>query len=232
MERQPTRVRRRAALERGGFTLVELMIVVAIVAVLATVAGIAYVRHIKSARLVGAQQFMAEIAARQQAFFQQNAIYCNASGEIGDSAVFHPGLKKGEPQSHDWNVTSFLPAAAAAGWGALGARPDDLRTYGSFFVRASIASPDCNTNHALNGVAPLAGVPPQPNCGTTGPNGELPTPHPWFFVVGHLDLDGSQSAYAGGGCANSGAATINTPACTVLWLSSARPSLVVLNDGK
>jgi prepilin-type N-terminal cleavage/methylation domain-containing protein len=237
MERHPARAPRRPALE--GFTLVELMIVVAIVAILATVAGIAYVKHIKGARIVNAQQFMAEIAARQQAFYQQNAVYCNASGETGDSAVFHPGLVPGgEPQSHDWNVGSFTPAAAAAGWASLGARPDDLRTYASFFVRASLppADPDANCpadDHARNAVAalPAIAIPPQPACPDPVTN-QPPTMHPWYYAVAHLDMDGSESTYPGGGCANAGAAVIQTNLCTVLWVSSGRPSVVVTNDGK
>jgi type IV pilus assembly protein PilE len=52
----------------GGFTLIELMIVVAIVAVLAAVAYPAYTSHLRKGRRAEVQAFMMDMAQREQQF--------------------------------------------------------------------------------------------------------------------------------------------------------------------
>lgn len=52
----------------SGFTLVELMIVVAIIAVLATIAGTAYRRYMDSGRTAEAMAMLGEIRAKEEAY--------------------------------------------------------------------------------------------------------------------------------------------------------------------
>jgi type IV pilus assembly protein PilE len=59
----------------GGFTLIELMIVVAIIAILATIAYPSYVEHIRRGHRAAAQTEMMEIANRDQQFFLANRAY-------------------------------------------------------------------------------------------------------------------------------------------------------------
>jgi len=51
-----------------GFTLIELMIVVAIVALLATVAYPSYVKHIARSNRAAAESFMFEVSSRQERY--------------------------------------------------------------------------------------------------------------------------------------------------------------------
>lgn len=192
-------------IKRAGFTLVELMIVVVIVAILASVAVVAYQKHIKSGRLVGAREFVSRIQGRQESYFQQFGHYINVS----TASTFYPTLTTPEPKAKQW-------ASPPTTWVQLGARPAENGTYFSYFVGAS-AGP----THALDAIATTLGIPAQPGGGMT--------PHPWYYVVGHGDLDGD-ATYANGGC--SGATILAPTNCTVLTTTSAQSTIVVRNEGE
>lgn len=69
-----------------GFTLIELMIVVAIVAILATIAYPAYQDYVLRSRRVEGQSLLSEAAARQERWRAQNGKYLfeGTSKEIAD----------------------------------------------------------------------------------------------------------------------------------------------------
>ena len=52
----------------GGFTLIELMVVVAIVGILAAIAYPSYTNHVKSAKRAQAMQVMMKIASREEQY--------------------------------------------------------------------------------------------------------------------------------------------------------------------
>ncbi|MFW5965868.1 MAG: type IV pilin protein [Persicimonas sp.] len=64
-----------------GFTLVELMIVVAVVGVLAAIAGISYNKYIKSAKISKLEQYAAEVASAQEQYKAQNSDYLHIDDE-------------------------------------------------------------------------------------------------------------------------------------------------------
>jgi type IV pilus assembly protein PilE len=66
-----------------GFTLIELMIVVAIVAILAAVALPSYRDYVLRGQLTDARTFLSTTASRMEQFYQDNRSYANAGGTCG-----------------------------------------------------------------------------------------------------------------------------------------------------
>ena len=62
-----------------GFTLTELMVVVAIVGILAAVAYPAYTEHVVKTRRTDAQASLMDLAARMERHFAENNTYANAT---------------------------------------------------------------------------------------------------------------------------------------------------------
>lgn len=67
--------RQRTKAESAGFTLVEIMIVVAIVGILASVALPSYSEYVLRARLTEATNALSSIRAQKEQFFQDNRTY-------------------------------------------------------------------------------------------------------------------------------------------------------------
>jgi len=66
-----------------GFTLIELMIVVAIVGILAAVAYPSYQDHVRKGNRAAAQAFMMEVAQRQQNYLLNNRSYATSLAALG-----------------------------------------------------------------------------------------------------------------------------------------------------
>lgn len=61
-----------------GFTLIELMVVVAIVAILAAVALPSYTQYVMRARITEAAQSLSDMRLKMERYFQDNRTYVNA----------------------------------------------------------------------------------------------------------------------------------------------------------
>ena len=70
----------------GGFTLVELMIVVAAVAILAAIAIPQYGQYVMRAKRVEARTALLDLAARQERFFALNNAYSSDAAALGYGA--------------------------------------------------------------------------------------------------------------------------------------------------
>ena len=65
-----------------GFTLIEVMIVVAIIGILAAIAYPSYDEYVKRGNRTEGQAFLGDVAARQERYFSQNNKYITAVGDI------------------------------------------------------------------------------------------------------------------------------------------------------
>lgn len=68
---------------QGGFTLLEVMIVVVIVGILAAIAFPSYDEYVKRGKRAEGQAVLNEAAARQERYFAQNNAYITAAADIG-----------------------------------------------------------------------------------------------------------------------------------------------------
>lgn len=76
-----------------GFTLIEMMIVVAIIGILAAIAYPSYDEYVKRANRTEGQAFLNDVAARQERYFSQNNKYINDVTKLGLSSANSPTQK-------------------------------------------------------------------------------------------------------------------------------------------
>lgn len=71
---------------QAGFTLIEVMIVVAILAIISSIAYPSYMEHVRKSRRADAQIKLQELAQLQESFFSRNLTYASSlSGLLGGS---------------------------------------------------------------------------------------------------------------------------------------------------
>lgn len=66
-----------------GFTLIEMMIVVAIIGILAAIAYPSYDEYVKRGNRTEGQALLSDAAARQERYFSQNNTYITKDSDIG-----------------------------------------------------------------------------------------------------------------------------------------------------
>jgi prepilin-type N-terminal cleavage/methylation domain-containing protein len=93
----------------GGFTLIELMIVVVIMGVLAAVAIVSYQVYIRRGRISEAAGLLADIKGQQESYRSEFRMYCNVDEEAPDDGA--------TPQGAPWST-------ATNRWAQLGFAPD------------------------------------------------------------------------------------------------------------
>lgn len=122
-----------------GFTLIEIMIVVVVIAVLAAIAVPSYSEYVRrSARTVG-QNYLAELAQRQELFFQNNRTYADTVAKLGlsipggvseryDAASLTIVVNAGPPASFTITMTP-LTSGLLAGEGLVTITSTGIRTW-------------------------------------------------------------------------------------------------------
>lgn len=91
--------------QQHGFTLVELMIVVAIVAILAAIAYPSYSQQVRKGRRVDAKSAILELAAREEKFFATNNNYSLSGTALNYGSNFPISLVTGTVTSYTLTVT-------------------------------------------------------------------------------------------------------------------------------
>jgi type IV pilus assembly protein PilE len=87
------------ATANAGFTLIELIIAVAIVALLASIALPSYQNYVVRSNEAVAKSFLAEVASRQQSFYNDRRRYATTLSELGYAADSLPLDRDGRPDT-------------------------------------------------------------------------------------------------------------------------------------
>jgi len=101
----------------SGFTLIELMMVVAILGILAAIAVPRYISYVYKSKTTEAIGFLAEIKARQESYRADFGQYCNVSGTLSNTSWNPSGTPSNVPQA--WDTASTI----GKNWTQLGATP-------------------------------------------------------------------------------------------------------------
>lgn len=156
---------------QGGFTLVELMVVVSIIAVLAVLATVGYQRIIKASHISEATEMVNAIKLAQEQFHAEAGSYSNISASL-DPGDLYPAA---------------IPGKFKTAWGGTCATCADTSAWKRLPVHAS--------GPLLYGYATMAGaqgaaLPASPVTGMTFPAATDLTSD-WFVVVARGDQDGN-----------------------------------------
>lgn len=89
-----------------GFTLIELMIVVAVVAVLAAIAFPSYRNQVRKSQRTDAKSSLLDLAGRQERYFTTNNVYTNVPANLGYSGTFPVSVPSGTTFNYGISVTA------------------------------------------------------------------------------------------------------------------------------
>lgn len=98
-------------LEQRGFTLIEMMIVVAIIGILAAIAYPSYDEYVKRGNRTEGQALLSDASARQERYFAQNNAYITTDADIAKL-----GLKNGNKSETNKYTLALSKAAGDGGY--------------------------------------------------------------------------------------------------------------------
>lgn len=101
-----------------GFTLIELMIVVAVIAVIAIIAVPSYLEQIRKGKRAEAVQAIGDIQLRQERWRADNSSYATLdqlTGSVANTAAYNSGLKYYTVSVSNNNATDYTITATRKG---------------------------------------------------------------------------------------------------------------------
>lgn len=207
-----------------GFSLIELMIVVALIMILATIAAGSWRRYVARVRVTEVSAMFAEFRAKEEAYRAEFGTYLSVNA---NENVLYPCLDQSrEPFPKDWaggGVAAPSPAGGCAnnfpalfGRTGLGVTPFRPQLYCAYSVIAGSA----------NTVAPAATV------RVISALGGTPTT-PWWAAVALCDSDGWGPPPANGlGASNITTMNVMTNDTHVFITTSQNANMIQFNEGR
>ncbi|HXU68001.1 MAG TPA: prepilin-type N-terminal cleavage/methylation domain-containing protein [Polyangia bacterium] len=174
-----------------GFTLVELMIVVAIIAVLATIAGTAYRRYMDSGRTTEAMAMLGEIRAKEEAYRAEFNAYAGWSADSELAAKSLPAVDNttcvgGTTKEPCWKTLPTDPSTSSAPWpvwAGLGINAGKRQLQCGYILNSGTGVGGAGTGYPTNTLG-------------QGMIGATAFGQPWWYAVAICDNDGSTGTNA------------------------------------
>jgi prepilin-type N-terminal cleavage/methylation domain-containing protein len=166
----------------AGFTLMEMMIVVAIVGILASLAIFMFTRHIAKAKASEVPAMFGELKLREQQFHLEHEEYLSTGAN--DDEYFPSDSPPGKsPQTYNLDSSDAPPAPQGTefpdpSWRTLKMSPDKAELYCVYVAIAGPGGDDANVGPKASG-APF----------NLGGALDIPATN-WFYLMAECDFDG------------------------------------------
>ena len=173
---------------KRGFTLIEMMIVVAIIGVLATVAAVSYRKYLDAARTTEAYGMLGEIRNREEAYRAEFSSYISTTLNNQSETVLFPAVDSGTCYGGSGSYSGKEPCPKAANTQTGAILPNGWSGMG---INAGRNTLQC-------GYTAIANTANTPVTGTLGAGflGTANQPTTWWYAIAVCDNDGNTATNA------------------------------------